>query len=168
MVIKSNYLKKKAVIQMPEARTFTVEDAELMFKNFSGEETPMNNLGKRNFCVKLDHDVANVMAAEGWNVKSLPAREEGDEDQPYIKISVGFKARPPQITMIGSITGTRTPLTEETVGILDYMDIVQCDLIAREFSWEVNGKKGITPYVQTLFVTILENELDIKYAQNAG
>jgi hypothetical protein len=148
-----------------QARTFTVEDADIMFKNFSGEETPFNAAGKRNFCVKLDPVTAAAMADDGWNIKLLKAREEneGDEDQAYIKISVGFKARPPQITMIGSITGNRTQLTEETVGVLDWADIVQVDLIAREFSWEVNGNRGITPYVQTLFVTILENELDIKY-----
>jgi len=148
-----------------QQKTFKIEDAEIIFKNFTGEASQFNALGDRNFSVLLDPDVALEMLADGWNVKYLSAREEGDEDRPYIQVSVGYKARPPHIVMIGSVTNSRTNLSEDMVETLDWADFSTADLIARAYNWDVNGKTGIKAYLQTMFVTIEEDELAIKYAQ---
>ena len=145
-----------------QVATFKVEDARLIFKNFSGKEGPYNRAGQRSFCVVLDPDVAAQMAEDGWNVRNLEAREEGDVDTPYIEVAVNFKNRPPRIVMITS-TG-RTPLDESMVEALDYADMKTVDLIARAYNWEVNGKTGIKAYLQTMFVTIEEDDLERKYA----
>lgn len=145
-----------------EAKTFMVEDARIIFRNFSGEESRYNKAGDRNFALILDPDIAEVLAKDGWNVKALPSREEDEPDTAYIQISVSFKNRPPRITMITS-TG-RTLLDESTVGTLDWADILTVDLIARGYEWDVNGKQGIKAYLQTMFVTINEDALERKYA----
>lgn len=147
---------------MDEAKTFMVEDARLVFRNFSGKEGQYNREGDRNFSVILNEEVAKLMLKDGWNVKYLASRDEGDPDTPYIQVAVSYKNRPPHVVMITSTA--RTNLTEESVEVLDYADIAMCDLIARAYEWEVNGKTGIKAYLQSMFVTIEEDALQRKYA----
>lgn len=145
-----------------EAKTFMVEDARLVFRNFSGKEGPYNQEGARNFAVILDDEIAKIMLKDGWNVKYLASREEGEEDTPYISIAVNFNIRPPRVVMITSTA--RTNLDEDTVGVLDWAEIQTCDLIARAYDWTVNGKTGTKAYLQSLFITIEEDALERKYA----
>lgn len=151
---------------MAETKNFMVEDATLLFRNFSGEESSYNAAGKRNFCVILDPKVASDMEADGWNVKTLRARDEGDEDTRYIKVAVNFKVKPPKITLITSTS--RTLLGQDLVGTLDWADFRTVDLIARAYDWEVGEKAGIAAYLQTMFVTIEEDALEAKYAALAA
>ena len=146
------------------AKTFMVEDAPIIFRNFAGKEGQYNREGDRNFAVVLPFDVAEQMLADGWNVRYLEAREEGDADTPYISIAVNFKNRPPRVVLLTSTT--RTQLDEESVEVLDWADIQSADLIARGYDWSVNGKTGTKAYLQSLFVTIEEDALERKYSIN--
>jgi hypothetical protein len=145
-----------------EAKTFMVEDARLVFRNFSGKEGQYNREGDRNFAVILDDVSAKQMLEDGWNVKYLTSREEGEEDTPYIQVAVNFNNRPPRVVMITSTA--RTTLDESSVAVLDWADIQTCDLIARAYEWTVNGKSGVKAYLQSMFVTIEEDALERKYA----
>lgn len=58
----------------------------------------------------------------------------------------------------------RTNLDEASVEVLDWADIRVADLIARGYEWSVNGKTGVKAYLQSLFVTIEEDDLERKYA----
>lgn len=147
---------------MAEVLTFQVDDAQIIFRNFSGREDKYNREGDRNFSVILDEEAALQMLADGWNVKYLAAREEGDADTPYIQVAVGYKNRPPRVVLISS--AGRTNLDEDSVATLDWVSILKADLIARAYQWEVNGKGGIKAYLQTMFVTIDEDELERRYA----
>jgi hypothetical protein len=146
------------------AKTFMVEDAPIIFRNFSGKEGQYNREGDRNFAVVLPREVAVQMHEDGWNVRYLEPREEGDEDTPYISIAVNFKNRPPRVVLLTSTT--RTQLDEESVEVLDWADIQTADLIARGYDWSVNGKTGTKAYLQSLFVTIQEDALERKYSIN--
>ena len=147
----------------PNDGVIMIEDAKVVFRNFAGKEGMYNREGDRNFCVLLDEEIAKQLDADGWNVKALRAREEGDPEQPYLQVSVGFKVRPPRMVMIGAISGRRTELDEETCEVLDWVDIRTVDLTIRPYAWEVNGKGGIKAYLQTIFVTIEEDPVELKY-----
>lgn len=141
----------------------TIEDARIVFRNFAGREGQFNREGDRNFAVLLDDPkLVKVLQKDGWNIKFLRAREEGDEEQPYLQVSVNFDGRPPKVAIITS--RGRTNLGEREVEMLDWADIRQCDLIVRPYHWNVNGKSGIKAYLQSLFATIEEDELELKYA----
>lgn len=139
----------------------TFENAQIRFRNFSGVEGKFNAAGDRNFVLLLDFDVAEQMKSDGWNVKYLKPRDEEEEPQPYVQVAVNFKGRPPQVVMITS--GGKTPLDESSVGVLDFAEMANVDLIVNPYQWEVNGKTGIKAYLKSIFVTIEENELDKKY-----
>lgn len=145
-----------------DAKTFMVEDAQIIFRNFEGKEGPYNRPGDRNFAVILSPEMAETLLADGWNVKVMEPREEGDEPTPYISVAVNFDIRPPRVVMLTSTS--RTNLNEETVGTLDWADIKTADLICRAYEWTVNGKSGTKAYLKSLFVTIEEDELERKYA----
>lgn len=147
---------------MPRGDTAIFEDARIVFRNFAGKEGMYNREGDRNFCILLDEPTAEAMARDGWNVKALRAREEGDPDQPYIQVSVSFKGRPPRLVMITS--RGRTDLGEGECELLDWADIRTVDVIIRPYEWNVNGKSGIKAYLKSIFVTINEDELELKYA----
>jgi hypothetical protein len=147
---------------MSEAKTFMVEDAEIIFRNFSGKEGQYNREGDRNFTVILDEVAAEAMAADGWNVRYLKPREDDVPPTPCIAVAVNFENRPPRVVMITSTA--RTALDGDSIGFLDWADIGKVDLIARGYEWEVNGKTGIKAYLQTMFVTISEDALELKYA----
>lgn len=142
--------------------TVVMENVRIIFRNFAGREGMYNREGDRNFCVLLDEQTADEMANDGWNIKMLAAREEDEEDQPYLQVSVNFKGRPPRVVMITS--RGRTTLHEDEVEILDWADIRTVDMIIRPYEWAVNGKTGIKAYLQSIFVTIDEDELELKYA----
>lgn len=140
-----------------------LDDVRIAFRNFSGKEGQFNRAGDRNFAVMLDHDVAAAMAADGWNVKELKAREEDELPQPYISVKVNFNGpRPPKIMMVTS--RGKTPLGEDEVSLLDWADILKVDLIVSPYNWTMNGNTGVTAYLQTIFVFIREDELELRYA----
>jgi hypothetical protein len=122
-----------------------------------------NREGDRNFGVLLDEQLAKEMSEDGWNVKWLKPREEGEPEQAYIQVSVNFKGRPPRVVMISS--RGRTNLGEHEVELLDWADISTADLIMRPYEWAVNDKHGIKAYLQSIFVTIEEDALELKYAE---
>ena len=144
------------------AKTFMVEDARIMFRNFSGKEGQYNREGDRNFAVVIPDEIADQMVLDGWNVRQLDPREEGDDPTPYVQVSVNFNNRPPRVVLLTSTT--RTQLDESSIEILDWADFKTVDLIARGYEWSVNGKSGTKAYLQSLFVTIEEDALERKYA----
>lgn len=139
-----------------------IEDARIVFRNFTGrEDPPFNREGDRNFSVMLDPEVAERLAADGWNVKTLKARDEGEPDQAYIKVTVGYKVQPPRVVMITS--RGKTDLGEPQVELLDAVDFKMVDVIFQPYNWEVGGKTGTSAYLKSMYVTIIENPLDEKY-----
>jgi len=143
----------------------TIQNARIMFRNFSGLEGQFNRAGDRNFCLVLDEPgLAETMMADGWNVKFLKPREEGDEPLPYLPVAVSYKYanRAPHVYMISS--RGRTAIPEELVGMLDLAEIATVDVEVNPSVWSVNGNTGVKAYLKKMYMTIVESPLDLKYA----
>jgi hypothetical protein len=146
-----------------------IEGARIIYRNFSGKATVFKPEGNKTFCVVLDKANAERMAADGWLVKcKVPNTGDDDKDLHdaeelcHIEVTVGYKLEPPKVVVITDTS--RTQLTEETIGMLDWAEIRNVDLIFQSYNWEFAGKTGVKAYLKSMFVTIEEDELDRKYA----
>lgn len=139
-----------------------IENAKVIFRNFSGKQTQYNPEGNRNFCVILDDEkFAENLKEDGWNIRYLKAREAFENDTPYMQVSVSYRNQPPSIYLISG--KNKTLLDEDSVGMLDWADINNVDLVINPYNWEVNGKKGVKAYVKSMYVTIDEDPFASKY-----
>lgn len=139
-----------------------LENVQLAFRNFSGRAGMYNNAGDRSVAVKLTPEWGEELIKRGWNVKWLAARDEDEVETPFISVKVKFDGpRPPKCYMITK--RGRTQLGESEVEMLDYVDILNVDLVLNPFPYDFNGKKGISVYLDSIYVTILEDELAEKY-----
>ena len=139
-----------------------IENAELIFRNFSGKETKFNPEGNRNFCILLNPADGDNLADAGWNVKYLKPRDEDEDPRPYIKASVRFDKFPPKIVLICG--KTKKTLDEKTINILDWADIENVDVEISPHNYSVSGRSGIKAYVRNMYVTIAEDKFAAKYA----
>lgn len=145
-----------------------MENARLIFRNFEGREEKYNRKGDRNFGLIIeDPEVAQQLAEDGWNIKELTPKNNDDyDDTPeviyWLPVTVRFDNVPPKVMLVTRRKKTR--LNEENINTIDYANIAKVDLTVTPYDWEVNGKSGTKAYLQTMYVTINEDEFADKYA----
>lgn len=140
------------------------EDCKIIFRNFEGRQQKFNPIGKRNFCLVLNEEDVDDFIREGWNVKETKPREEGDPVKHYVKINVNMDSKnPPRIYMIAG--RHKTELTADTVKELDYAEIKQIDAVINPYPWKNDDGSfgGISGYLQTLYVEIMQDKFADKY-----
>lgn len=129
-----------------------IDDARIIYRNFAGRGDKYNREGDRNFAVLIpDEKLADELVERGWNVKIKPPREDGDTPFMFLPVKIKFNDRGPNVYLKTGDTQNR--LDEESVSILDNIDIISVDLDIRPYDWSVNGKDGRTAYLQAIRVT---------------
>ena len=140
-----------------------IEDARIIYRNFGGEASKYNREGDRNFAVIIpNQENCDQLTAEGWNVKIKPPRDEDDTPFMFLPVKVKFNNRGPNIYVQSA--GNVKRLTEETVGMLDEIDIQSVDMDLRPYDWEVNGKEGRSAYLQAMNVIQNIDRFGAQYA----
>jgi hypothetical protein len=153
---------------MKEPGLIEIADAQITYRNFAGREMEYNQEGDRNFSILLNDDLADALAADGWNVKQMKLRDGQITPQKHLPVSIkyrnrdGSKARTPP-TMIYITSRGQTPLGEDEVEMFDYIDIARVDVSVRPYVWDMHGKQGVKAYVKELYITAEESQLSLRY-----
>ena len=134
-----------------------IDDARIIFRNFRGEGGRFNKEGDRNFAVVIpNQEMAESLLNDvnqygaGWNVKIKAPREEGDDPFIYLPVKVKFNNRGPVIYLESG--SNRIRLTEDTISMLDEIDILSVDMDIRPYDDEINGKPFRSAYLQSMLV----------------
>ena len=134
-----------------------IDDARIIFRNFRGEGGRFNKEGDRNFAVVIpNQEMAESLLNDvnqygaGWNVKIKAPREEGDDPFIYLPVKVKFNSRGPVIYLESG--SNRIRLTEDTISMLDEIDILSVDMDIRPYDDEINGKPFRSAYLQSMLV----------------
>ena len=142
-----------------------IENARIVFRNLSGKPDKFNPQGgKRSFSVVIeDSEFANELKREGWNIKQFnPSPDSDEEPAHFISVKVSYNNIPPHIYLCTS--KNKTLLNEDTVGQLDYAEISNVDIVITPYQYKMNdGRSGISAYVKTMYVTVVEDEFASKY-----
>ena len=122
-----------------------IEDARIIFRNFAGVGSKYNREGDRNFAVIIpNEDIKDQLVADGWTVK------------------IKFNNRGPAAYVVSGDQVTK--LNEDTIDMLDEIDIQSVDMDIRPYDWEVNGKEGRSAYLQAINVIQNIDRFGAKYA----
>ena len=163
-------------IKIARGDVIAIQDDEslrerILWPNFAGiKKSGYDSEGDRNFNIHLTKKEADDLAADGWNVKCKPARPD-DEDQVercVLKCKVGYKIKPPRVKMIGDKSRRETFLTEENIALLDDAEIATVDLSFVPFFYTMfegtpQEADGVAAYLKTMYVVVVEDELDMKW-----
>jgi len=129
-----------------------IDDAKLIFRNFSGRPSRYNSEGDRNFAVIIPDDESfDILCKMGWNPTKKPPREEGEEPLRILKVKVRFNNHPPTIRLESNAACNY--LDETTVDILDKIDIAFADMDISPYHWEKpDGTSGVSAYLRSIRV----------------
>lgn len=140
-----------------------IDDARIVYRNFSGKASMYNREGDRNFSVVIpNRDIADELIDAGWNVKVKPPREDGDEPFIHLPVKIKFNGRGPIVYIRSGKAMVK--LNEDTIDQLDNISILSVDLDIRPYDWNINGKCGRTAYLQSICVTQEVDRFAEKYA----
>lgn len=161
-----------------------INDARIIFKNFRGEGGKFNKEGERNFALLITggliddgsgqrevtaEEMADALMNDvnrlrsGWNVKIKAPREEGDSPFIYLPVKVRFNERGPQVYIESGNSHRR--LSEETVALLDDIDIASVSLDIRPYDDEINGNPFRAAYLQSMKVIQNIDRFAAEYAE---
>ena len=99
----------------------------------------------------------------GWNVKIKAPREEGDAPFIHLPVKVAFNDRGPQVYVESGASHRK--LYEDTVSMLDDIDIASVSLDIRPYDSEVNGQYYRTAYLQSMKVVQNIDRFAAEYAE---
>ena len=113
-----------------------IEDARIIYRNFA--------------VIIPNKEIADELIADGWAVKIKQPRDEDDSPFMYLPVKVKFNNRGPAAYVKSGNSVQR--LNQDTIGMLDEIDIQSVDMDLRAYDWEVNGKTGRSAYLQAINV----------------
>lgn len=148
-----------------QGEVLTFQGVDVYSKNFRGDKFGPGGTPSIGFFI--DEDTAKELAERNCpGLKWTKPYEDAPEDwvsRPWIKASMGYKARPPSIYQITS-RGARL-LDADTLGVLQNAKIDgPIDIAVRAASYDVNGTVGIKLWVTEAYIKIEESVLAAKYA----
>lgn len=147
-----------------KANRITVENAEILYSNFSGVERQNNPAGKRNFCLIIPNELVEDLKADGWNVKPKRMTDPDDDPVYFLPVEIGFNnPRYPVRIVVRTENGdNKMSLDETTVNCLDWAEIISVEkVVVNPRVWtNAMGEDKIKAYLRTLKVVIDDEDYE--------
>jgi hypothetical protein len=132
-----------------------INDARIIWKNFSGRGDRFNREGDRNFHLVIpDQEICEALKndknqyGDSWNVKIKPPREDGDVPFMHMLVKVKFNGRGPNVYLDRGPNKEPLVLNEDTISCLDDIDIMSVDMDIRPYDDRLpNGNSFRTAYL---------------------
>ena len=134
-----------------------IDNARIIWRSFGAPD----KYGKKGFNVIIeDADLAKQMKDDGWNVKELQPKEEGDPVVWRIPVETRWDKKPPKIRVYKSHDNEEdyVVLNEDTVECLDYSDIERIDLELSPSVWDDHGVDAVKAYLGKMKVWLAEDD----------
>lgn len=148
----------RGILQIDE-----IDGRDIIFRNFEGRGDKFNREGDRNFSLRINnHETAEALKREGWNIKVKPARDEDEDDFIRLPIKVKFTDYGPKAYLW--VGRKRTELDEDSIACLDQIEIESVNMDVRPYDWVVNGASGRSAYLQTIEVYQRVDRFAARYA----
>jgi len=135
-----------------------LDNVRIIWRNFSGIQKRYNAAGLRNFHVILDQETAELLKADGWNIKNHPAREVGEPEWYTLKVAVRFDNFPPNIILKHG--NVRTQLDETMLDILDWAEIIDLKLMINGSRYSTPTSSGVKAYLSRMIVSIAQQDFE--------
>ncbi|MBP5597969.1 MAG: hypothetical protein J6Y02_21555 [Pseudobutyrivibrio sp.] len=154
-----------------------IKDAQILsrpYRNFEGRPSDVNPAGgDRSFGVVIDDpELAQQLAADNWNVKTITNRDNNreymfgvkanGEDLHWIPVKVKYKKRdgtfaiPPKIAI--RTKNNEVYYEENQIQELDSAELVDVNLIINASRKTVNGKEYTTAYLKSMIATMIDDD----------
>lgn len=162
-----------------------INNARIIFRNFSGEEGQFNREGERSFSlviaggtfcdgvhkpIEVDaQEMAEALMAQtnmhgvGWNIKIKPPRTEEEDPFMHMKVKVSTKNRMPAVYL--SSAGNVRRLEEGDLWMLDEIAIRNVNLDIRPFDGEMRGEGFRSAYLDSIEVIQEIDRFTARYAE---
>ena len=144
---------------------------KIVFRNLAGKPDDYNKAGgKRSFAVVLPEEYADALMKEGFDVRRFIDKETGEEGDAYLKVKVNFRTDPetgaitsPKIYLVNK--KGKVMLKPNTAERFDSCEVDYADLVISPYVYKnIAGRSGISAYCDKMFVNLIEDPLEEKYA----
>lgn len=163
MAIKKNVRLKK----VNEQNLLVIQNAKLLpmpYRNFEGRPTKVNPQGgDRSFGVVIDDpEIAQQLAADGWNIKTRTSRDGSDgDDEHWLAVKIKYRRRdgsatiPPRIII--RTENNEVYYEEDNIKLLDGAELADVKLVINPSFWETSDKHGITAYLKSMSAVLIDD-----------
>lgn len=143
-----------------------MDNVKIKYPNFAGIRKQFNDEGDRNFVVVIeDPEIAEELRERGFNIRIKTPDNPGEVPEMQFKVVVSYRFSAPIAYLK---TGRKLKeLTEESIGILDSIEMERVDLDLRlGKEWSAGGRTGRTAYLDKIVVVQEVNRFLARYAED--
>lgn len=161
-----NAVQNTQIVFNEKRHFISVENAYIFWTNFSGRATKFNNHPVPNFNLAIPEDAAKVLADRGWRIREEYVYNEDAHtaDSPkvyFVNVKVNMNSQyPPEVAIFTEYNGKKSKrsLDIESLGELDRVDIVNCDMYINEYPSKFGDGK-VSGYLLKLYA-VQEPQMD--------
>lgn len=149
-----------------------LQNRNLIWRNFAGAKNDFNKDGVRKFTLLIDDpEDAQMLIANGWNVKRRLPKNSNDPDDAFytLEVRIRFDLKFLRTDIVQYTKAGKVRVNPDNIGNFDFADFEMAFLYLRPYVYQKNGGgTGIAAQVEEMRVKIHESVLESLWAEEEG